>query len=459
MRIRRLITLLAAAAAVLGGCAAPTLRPDLERLYASATGDARQPPVILIPGIMGSRIINENGDELWIGSLWRAVFSSYDDLALDIDPETLLPKANGTVVGGITDEFAGRDFYASIIRTLESAGGYRPGTPGQPATPGIPNYYVFTYDWRQDNVLSARKLSRLIDQIRADYGQPDLMVDIIAHSMGGLITRYYLRYGEKDVLDDNAFSVNRHGAGRVRRVVMLGTPNLGSVSSLQSFIVGHKIGLKRLRTEALATFPSIYQLLPHPLNDWIVSGNGKVLDRDLFDISLWRRFQWSIFDPKVRQRILKRYADKAEGDAYLRTLETYFHKHIERARRFVWSLTVNFEPPPPWKMVVFGGDCSLTPARVIVEDVEGISELRLKPGEISNPQDGLNYDRIMLEPGDGAVTKASLLARETFDPLVPRHRYSYFPLAWPLFLCEEHDRLTTNAFFQDNLLHFLLNRD
>ena len=65
----------------------------------------------------------------------------------------------------------------------------------------------------------------------------------------------------------------------------------------------------------------------------------------------------------------------------------------------------------------------------------------------------------MLEPGDGAVTKASLLARESLDPMVPRHKWSFFPLHYPLFLCAEHSQLTTNLFFQDNLLNFLLNRD
>ena len=65
----------------------------------------------------------------------------------------------------------------------------------------------------------------------------------------------------------------------------------------------------------------------------------------------------------------------------------------------------------------------------------------------------------MLEPGDGTVTKASLLARESLDPTVPRHEYSHFPLDYAFFLCERHDRLTGNPSFQDNLLHALLSVD
>lgn len=71
----------------------------------------------------------------------------------------------------------------------------------------------------------------------------------------------------------------------------------------------------------------------------------------------------------------------------------------------------------------------------------------------------VDYDSLMLEPGDGVVTNASLLARQTLDLSIPRHKYSFFPLNYSFFLCEHHDQLTGNISFQDNLLHALLNRD
>lgn len=441
----------------LAGCGTMARKPDLQRLYVSSQKSVDQPPVILIPGIMGSRLIDGDGSEVWVGSIWKAYFSSYRDLALPVDGKTLVPIADLSV-GGLTDEVAGRDYYASITRVLMHAGGYEKGTPGEPATPRQRYFYEFAYDWRQDNVESARKLDRLIEQIRADHGQPDLKVDIVAHSMGGLVARYYLRYGTADVLDDNAFPVNYHGQSRVRRLALLGVPNLGSVSSLQAFIVGRRVAFGRVPTEVLVTFPSMYQLFPHPLNDWIITAEGRVLDRDIFDIELWRRFQWSIFDPKVRRRVIDGHDDPAAGEAYLALLERYFFKHIERGRRFVWSLTVPLERVP-WTMATFGGDCELTPARVLVEESAGDSVVRLKPGQIDNPLPNVDYDRLMLEPGDGTVTKASLLARESLDPFVPRHRYISFPASGSMFLCERHDRLSGNVTFQDNLLQFLLSRD
>jgi hypothetical protein len=116
-------------------------------------------------------------------------------------------------------------------------------------------------------------------------------------------------------------------------------------------------------------------------------------------------------------------------------------------------------PNTPVKLVVFGGDCTLTPARLLVEEVGDDSIVRLYPEEVKNPLPGVDYSRLMLEPGDGAVTKPSLLARENLDPTAARHRYLFFPLAYSFFLCEQLDKLTGNINFQDNLLNVLLSRE
>jgi hypothetical protein len=137
------------------------------------------------------------------------------------------------------------------------------------------------------------------------------------------------------------------------------------------------------------------------------------------------------------------------------TLQRYFEKNLERARRFVWSLSIRVDDVPI-RYVVFGGDCELTPARLLVEEVNGESVIRLYPSEISKPLPGVPYDTLMLEPGDGRVTKPSLLGRDALNPAVPRHDYSFFPLAFSFSLCETHERLTGNTNFQDNLLNVLL---
>lgn len=439
---------------LLMACTTPQ-KPDLKRLYATDR-QGQQPPLVLIHGTFGARLRSLNtGKDYWPGTLLDILFSDYRKLALDIDPASLTPRPSDLEAYALTEQVAGRDFYKAILTTLQDAGRYIPGAVGEPATDSASRYYVFVYDWRQDAVVNVRRLDAFIEQIRADHGDPSLKVDLIAHSMGGLLARYYIRYGTEDVLDDNDFPLNFRGAAHVRRAILLGTPNLGSVVALQNILQGFQVGLGRIPPEVLATMPGAYQLLPHPLNDWLTSANGEPLNRDLFDVDVWRQFQWSIFDPSIRQRIRGQFDAPEQADAHLALMARYIHKHLERGRRFVWSLTVR-EADSPVKLIVFGGDCTLTPARLVVEEDRGDSVLRLWPNEIKHPEPGVNYDRLMLEPGDGSVTKASLLARTQLDPRVPRHRHVYFPLDYTVLSCEKHDRLTANIHFQDNLLHVLL---
>src|SRR5271156_2782803 len=65
--------------------------PDLRRLYASGMEPVREPPVIIIPGILGSRLRDRaSGSELWPGTLYNVLFSA-GSLALKIDRKTLEP--------------------------------------------------------------------------------------------------------------------------------------------------------------------------------------------------------------------------------------------------------------------------------------------------------------------------------------------------------------------------------
>lgn len=442
---------------ILSGCA--SVNPDLDRLYAATREGADRTPVIVIPGLLGSKMRHrDTGKEFWPGGFFKVLFSEYRDLALPINPQSLEPLDDRLEPFAITDKAVGRDFYGAILRTLEGPGGYVRGEPGKPVTGDQRRYYVFTYDWRRDMALTARKLGRLVERIRADHGNPDLKVDIVAHSMGGLLARYYVRYGKQDVLDDNEFPVTNHGGRRIRRMVLLGTPNLGSVRTVQTFIRGNRVGFDRIPPEVIATMPGAYQLLPHAIHDWLITSGGNSLERDLFEARIWRRFRWAIYDPEIKQRIMSGFDDDDEGEQYWKTLDAYFEKHLERARRFTWSLTVSL-PEVHVRPVVFGGDCHLTPARLLVEEIDGESVTRLWPREIEKPERGVDYDSLMLEPGDEAVTKASLLARDELDPRVPRHPYSFFPLDYAFFLCAPHTALTGNIHFRDNLLHVLLSQD
>lgn len=438
-------------AIIVSACA--SIRPELTTLYKTENVLAEQPPVILIHGAFGGRLCDSNAREHWPGSVFNLLLSDYRTLAVNTPDSPMNKNSPPLSVCGLTDNVAGNDFYGEIEATLTGPGGYLFTDPGAPVTDTQRRYYRFTYDWRQDNSLSAAKLDALVEQIRRDHGNEALQVDIVAHSMGGLVTRYWLRYGTTDVLDNNDFQINNVGTTKARKVILVGTPNLGSTSALQQILTGADFGVNTIAPEILLTFPSAYQLLPHPIARPILNITGQSMQRDIYDVNLWRALEWGPFDPQVRKRLQKH----DWGADNLAALELQVGKLLERARRFVWSLTVE-NSDAQHELIVFGGDCMATPARILIEDIDDDSRIRLWPHEIERPQKGVNYRALMLEPGDGAVTKASLLARTALDPSIPRHRYSDFPLDYSVMFCGDHTKLPGNITFQDNLLHILLSR-
>ena len=154
----------------LASCSGSSGKPDLERLYGRSVGALNQPPVILIHGLGGAKLrAVDSGEEYWPGPVRKLLFNDFADLALDINVRSLQPLPNKLEAYEITDRAAGKDFYGAIIDTLASAGGYQQGEPGRPVPPRQRNYYLYVYDWRQDNVESTKGLDKLIEQICLDY--------------------------------------------------------------------------------------------------------------------------------------------------------------------------------------------------------------------------------------------------------------------------------------------------
>jgi len=439
-------------------CSSAPKAPDLARLYQSANLVVEQPPLILIPGIMGSRLRDKNsGRTVWPGSLMRIVFHDYHELALSIDPQTLQVDPGSIEAFALADSAAGQHFYDTIIATLVNSGSFAVTTPGTPVKdPYTRHLYLFPYDWRLDTVQSARKLAALIDQLRLDYGRPDLKVDIVAHSMGGIVSRYLLEFGTEDVLDQDAPSITMAGESKINRLILLATPSLGSTDVIESLIEGSKLVFESIKPETLATLPSVYQLLPNSDRKPLIGIDGRPLrqvaedstspERDVFDVKTWSDLQWSVFDPELTARI---------GASRAALLQRYFAKQLARAGRLQRNLQRE-QPPSAAKLIVFGADCELTASRVLVESDHGRMVPRFDPKKIVHPLKDRRYDELTREPGDGRVTKASLLGRQSLDPTVQNR--GGFPIAFSFFLCAEHADVPGNINFQDNLLNALLSR-
>lgn len=449
--------LLALALAALGGCQSGGSKPNLHRLYQLSADNPGQPPVVFVHGAFGSKLRDrQTGEEVWPGSWTNMLFGDHHDLALTFDKQTLQPVQGNLEPYALFEAYAGQDFYGEIIDTLTGPGSYELSSAGTNYGKGnTRRLYIFLYDWRRSISHNAARLSRFIEQIKDDLADDNLKVDLVAHSMGSLITRYYLRFGGKDIFEVNQSAKAPNGVSNVRKVVMLGPPNLGSIKGLQNQMKGWQLGLRHILPDLFVTWPGAYQLMPHPDRDWMIDIHGRKFERSLYDPTTWEDLGWGIFDPSIRRRIRERFDTVERAETYLDDLEGYFRENLKRARKLHHALSRPFDHGDV-RYIVFGGDCELTPARCLVEEVDGQPRLRLHPSEIRQPRDGVNYEQLMLEPGDGSVTKASAIARNTLDPSVAANLDVAVPLDYSVFLCEDHGHLAVNANFQDNLLNVLL---
>lgn len=84
------------------------------------------------------------------------------------------------------------------------------------------NLFVFPYDWRKDLSLTTSQLDQKIDGILNQTGAE--RVDIVAHSMGGLVARNYITDASR--------------ASKVGKLVEVGVPHLGSVEFLKKLRYG-----------------------------------------------------------------------------------------------------------------------------------------------------------------------------------------------------------------------------
>ncbi len=274
--------------------------------------------------------------------------------------------------------------------------------------------YPFAYDWRQDNFRSAEQLRQFCDEVIArtnlmphdrrkvdpdDKGLPLCDgVDIVAHSMGGLVTAACIAGNE-------AWSKKR-----VRRVVTLGTPYRGASAALLKLATGtgplFGAGRERERRMARVT-PSVYQLLPE--------FEGALEGRSPADI--WKP---ETFQPSIKDSIAAFIAECHADDAVRRSsrrckdeADRVFPELLDLARKF--RAVVKKASPSQlrkdggWLAVVGAGEKTLIRTGFLTKAQSGTSEIRFRFDEDKDycPHSGkLEGD---LLTGDGTVPLAAAI--------------------------------------------------
>lgn len=198
-------------------------------------GRAGRSPVVIVPGMMGSQ-------------LWRGSERVWPGLKALLDPKIgSLREGHGLEARGIVDEVVvvpnliKLDQYNRLGSFLCENLGYERGK----------DLLEFAYDWRLDCRESARRLGAAIEAWRERSNLARGPVTVLAHSLGCLVSRYYIEhYGGKHAVD---------------RLILMGGPHRGVPQAIPLLVSPRVLpfGLfgERLR-RTISTFESVYQILP-----------------------------------------------------------------------------------------------------------------------------------------------------------------------------------------------------
>lgn len=216
-------------------------------------------PVVLLPGIMGSDLSSIRGVTtlVWINPL---IFlhgnARYLSLAESGDRDGC-PEVEMVPVG------LNKLYYLKMALSLNKAA----------------ELYEFPYDWRRPIAYNADVLHNSLERW-ADGS--DRKFNLVAHSMGGLVSRAYMaRHPEA-------------AEKRVRQLIMMGTPNFGATNAVETLFNGNSLmdtvnGLNRsndMKT-VVRGLPGAYNLLPVP-PELYPAGMPYPADWNIYDAASWR---------------------------------------------------------------------------------------------------------------------------------------------------------------------------
>ncbi len=316
--------------------------------------------LIFIPGFKGSYLVDDKKEEtIWING-YQALFGR-DTLNTQ---QTDLRSAGVIENVSIIPLLYSYDVYGEFIQFLRSNLDHET------------SLLLFDYDWREDNFAQVQKLDKIIKDLKLRGVQE---VTIVAHSMGGLIATYYLRYGAQ--LPETAVE-NWRGQENIKSLVLLGTPFDGSVLIFSDFIRGAKALFNDALLDATATqsFGSSYQLLPHSTTN-ILNENLENKNESFFISEVWDKYEVPYGVERAKRL-----------------------QYLERARSFLTKInqpTAEIMPVEN-KILFVQGHGYKTVSKIICRDKE-------KPHCLFPKDERTKYepDSLFCQNGDGVVNMSS----------------------------------------------------
>lgn len=235
---------------------------------------SEKPAVVFIHGFYGAALKERGSGRRYFYSVREALFG-HSALSL-FQNELATPPGPDLEVEGIVGRVPvlpyvyEEDAYSAFLGRLKE---------GIPAGSQL---VTIAYDWRDDLSLAVAKLDQVVKRLQAK-GSPSIQV--IAHSMGGMVLSYYLGYGAQPV---ESAVLNWEGAKNLKKALFFGTPFRGSLIAFRSFIKGSGLTLSQrtMPADAMASFPALFQLNPHAPGKFLKSDGSKI-ELDLWDLKVW----------------------------------------------------------------------------------------------------------------------------------------------------------------------------
>ena len=260
------------------------------------------------------------------------------------------------------------------------------------------------------------------------------------------MSRYFLRYGAKDVLQDPEPEITWAGAEYLDRLIAISTPNFGAMRVLKEMVTGRRYPVVKFEPAMIATWVSAYQMLPREeLKVWLDPDGGDI-DPDVHSAVTWAKNGWGPFAHGQDKFLTWLLPSESTSEGRQARILDFMEVAFERARRFFAAMDRHAEADCPADLVLFAADVQPTPARVVLMEKDGRQVLRFE-----------NTKRLTLKaPGDGSVTRASAVADERLFGEDVGFLSSPIPWDRKVFLTDMHLTLLGNTTFQNNLLHILL---
>ncbi|MCP4181679.1 MAG: hypothetical protein GY756_28265 [bacterium] len=351
-------------------------------------------PLIIIPGFLGSSLIDAKTRENIWGTFKASESIKISDkqmrsLTYPMNISTPIRKLKDNIIAdklleNIKIKILGTEFKQDVYKDMIDIlikGGYVPENRPLPKNKHYASMFLFAYDWRKDLPENAARLGEFIKEkkkyIQKQYEKNyeiknyNVKFDIVAHSMGGLVSRYFLRYGNQDLPKNGSMpKLNWSGSNYIDRLILIGTPNSGYMDAFIELLNGGNI--PPYPAAALGTFPSYYQMLPTPNTKSIFytdDPTGKPID--IFDPNIWNKNKWGLANPDV-DKTLKIILPNIKSKNERKTIALdHLSKCLKRAKQFTQAMSIKSTPPKNVKLYLVFGYGVKTTRRVLIDRETG----------------------------------------------------------------------------------------